>query len=40
MSTNILKTKDSEIFNLNKKLMRMYKPIATKLETPNIDDKK
>ena len=40
MSTNILKTKENEIFNLNKKIIRMYKPIASKLEIPNADEKK
>ena len=35
MSTNILKTKDNEILNLNKKVMRMYKPIASKLDEPD-----
>jgi hypothetical protein len=35
MSTNILKTKDNEILNLNKKVMRMYKPIASQLEAPD-----
>ena len=35
MSTNILKTKDNEILNLNKKVMRMYKPIASQLDEPD-----
>ena len=29
MSTNILKTKENEIFNLNKKVMKLYKPISS-----------
>jgi hypothetical protein len=36
MNTNILKTKDNEILNKNKKVMRMYKPISSQLEAPDL----